>query len=470
VVAAARWWPVLLCGGLFGVLRGARLADSDVLWEIRTGLDAVAHHALPHTDPYSWTAAGSAWVPNSWGWDVLLAGVWRCGGFAAIGVFTAVLVTVLFCGIGHRAARAGAAPLAVAATLAGAVAAFAPWVTARPQTAGFLLLIPLLALIDRATGPGRFAGRQLTVLTAEVAAVSVLWVNLHFSAVLAPVLLFAAGVFAAAAARRTRERGAARRILSRSGLLAVVSAGCCCVTPYGPAAFTKAAQVRDASTGLILEWLPPGLGSYAQVTGLLAFVAAAAALWVAARSGRWATVGVLFTLAAATGMACRFAPLLLVAALPQVAVLVTRAVRRDRAARWLRRTLAGVSGVSCVVALFGAGQFGSATDMLAAPTLLARIPHGCRVLNDYNIGGALLLLRPDVQVSVESRNDVYGRAGVQANKHSLAEVPGTGAYLDRSGVRCVLAGTASPLVRALRGAEHWRVAGKDSVRTLLVRR
>jgi len=40
--------------------------DGDVSWHIATGQWILAHHAIPHTDPFSFTWAGKPWVPIEW--------------------------------------------------------------------------------------------------------------------------------------------------------------------------------------------------------------------------------------------------------------------------------------------------------------------------------------------------------------------------------------------------------------------
>jgi hypothetical protein len=104
-----------------------------------------------------------------------------------------------------------------------------------------------------------------------------------------------------------------------------------------------------------------------------------------------------------------------------------------------------------------------------SPRLVAQLPAGCRLLNDDMVGDAVVLLRPDVPVSLDGRNDMYGRDTVIQIEHLFENRPGTAEFLDREHVTCVLGPSAMPLLRALRHNSQWTVVGTDRVRILLVR-
>src|SRR5690242_8234610 len=51
--------------------------DGDVSWHIATGQWIIAHHAIPHADPFSYTWEGRPWVPMEWLADVILAAAYK---------------------------------------------------------------------------------------------------------------------------------------------------------------------------------------------------------------------------------------------------------------------------------------------------------------------------------------------------------------------------------------------------------
>src|SRR4051812_17025367 len=78
--ADRRGWTIFaLVGVVIGVLRVESIADPNVLWETRDGLNIVSSGHLPRSDTWSWTVTGKHWVPNSWGWDVVLGAAYRLG-------------------------------------------------------------------------------------------------------------------------------------------------------------------------------------------------------------------------------------------------------------------------------------------------------------------------------------------------------------------------------------------------------
>src|SRR4030095_6275178 len=57
-----------------------RLDDGDTWWHLATGRLIAARGAVPATDPFSFTAAGTPWINRQWLFDLGLYGLWRAGG------------------------------------------------------------------------------------------------------------------------------------------------------------------------------------------------------------------------------------------------------------------------------------------------------------------------------------------------------------------------------------------------------
>src|SRR5258707_5678948 len=69
-------WPLLIAifGFAMTLAPGARvLADPDILWQVVTGNWILAHGAVPHADPFSYTMAGAPWGAHELLPDALLA-------------------------------------------------------------------------------------------------------------------------------------------------------------------------------------------------------------------------------------------------------------------------------------------------------------------------------------------------------------------------------------------------------------
>src|SRR4051812_42889478 len=67
---------------LFFVWNGATMlfGDTDAGWHIRIGERILATGTLPHSDPWSFSNSGKAWLAWEWGADVLVGAVHRAFG------------------------------------------------------------------------------------------------------------------------------------------------------------------------------------------------------------------------------------------------------------------------------------------------------------------------------------------------------------------------------------------------------
>ncbi len=81
--------PALVC------LHSVTAGDPDVWWHMRTGEWILAHHALPHTDPFSSFAAGKPWQAYSWLFDLLILKCFSRFGLVGINLFTAAMVSAI---------------------------------------------------------------------------------------------------------------------------------------------------------------------------------------------------------------------------------------------------------------------------------------------------------------------------------------------------------------------------------------
>ena len=454
--------PLAAVGILLGIRRAELpFGDSDVLWGTRAGLDMLNSGRPLHTATHSWAVAGRPWIPNSWGWDLVLGFAFRIGGLAAIGILGILLLLGLVLLIGRVAVRVGAHPAWTAIVFVVVGFFIMQQLEPRPQFVSYLMVLAIPPLLPSVL----YGDRQRALkATAAICLLQNLWMNLHTSAVLGPVILGAGGL--GLLLDRDRPGRDLPRQARRLAAVVGLSAGSCLLTPYGAAPLTNIEQVRRASVGLIREWAPAGIHGTDPIFGLVAIAVGVVAAWLAFRARRFDTVAIVAVLAVATASAIRFTPMLLLVALPEIAVLAGRIQARPA---FVKRVVAAGCAVFVVFGIANARSFARVSDAVASPALVAALPHGCRLVNDYSLGGAVMLARPDVTVSVDGRNDMYGRTLLLSVEAMLSNVPGTTARLDAARVNCALAPTASLLVAALSRDADWYVVGHDGYRTLLVR-
>ena len=457
-VLAGRWWPLLVITGVLVGLRRAEApyADGDVLWGARAGKDFLASGVIARTDAYSWTAHGTTWVPNSWGWNVVLGIADKAGGLTGIALLGVAASIGVALAVGARARRAGATRAWATLSIQITAGVFALFMYPRAQMVDYVAVLLFPLLFESAL---RARGRALWLPGGALVLAQAVWMNLHATAVLGPVLLAAAG------AGHLLGDADRRRIASRSAVLVALASVACLATPYGTAPISHVAEVRSASAGLISEWRPVGFASPEQWLGVVALVLGALAAAHAVRARRFDAALILVVLGVATATAIRFAPMLALFAAPELAAAASRLRARDAFMSRISALAITILAIACL-----AGRAGFAhPGVQNSSSLVTALPRGCRLLNDLGIGGDVILRRPDVPVSIDSRNDMYGRSREVAAIDQLAN-PATGiAFVRSSGVTCVLAPSDAPLVIALRSQPRWRVAGTDSARTLLLR-
>ncbi len=513
---ARRWHrPWLLAWLAFApvaVLRAGVLTESDTFWQIRAGLLTLAHRAIPATDTFSWTVHGRPWTLNSWAFDVFLALAYRLAGLpgvawacAGLGMAVAGLMLLL-------ARCLGASPLAAGVLLLAGAPLLAGWLTARPQLADYLAVIALVLLLRRvAAGQGR---GQPVVAAGLLSAV---WVNLHAGALIGVVIPAACAVAllvrgppknrARAASgslhpdgKAEEERVAALRAMtatppagmqrpaSRAAVLrwfprrerrmagwwcAAVAAAALAgslASPYGTGVFHQALQVQGASAGLIAEWQHVDPASPVQ---LLTVAAGLLALLVAARRRDAVLTAAVGVTTAGSVVAVRFLPFVVLLAVPVLAACAAQPpapVLRYLRSRRVMFARCGTAGLVAwaAVAVPSLAHIGRPDPAVYPAGIVADIPAGCRLFNSYLLGGYVILQRPDVPVSLDSRNDLYGRRLLLAGERTLQ---GDGSLA--SGLRgagCVLVPPAYELARRLARDPGWQVRAAGPAAVLFVRR
>jgi len=181
---------ILLFGLLAMTARNA--TDPDLWWHLRTGQWIVETGHVPHSDPFSFTRAGHAWVSHEWLSEVVFYELWKHGGAAALIVFSAIVTTAGFMLLYLRCLSSGGKEhWAAAATAFGALAS-APSSGVRPQMFTFILASLLLWLLEGGTEGGTEKDRPRLLLW--IPPLFLLWLNLHAGFALGPALLLAYGV------------------------------------------------------------------------------------------------------------------------------------------------------------------------------------------------------------------------------------------------------------------------------------
>src|SRR5437763_1425360 len=71
------------------------LADADTGWHIRTGDIILATHAVPTTDPFSFSKPGAPWYAWEWLSDLMFAGAFRAAHFKGVVLLCGVIIALM---------------------------------------------------------------------------------------------------------------------------------------------------------------------------------------------------------------------------------------------------------------------------------------------------------------------------------------------------------------------------------------
>ena len=451
-----RWAWLLACVAFvpLALARAEIFSESDTFWQIRAGIEIINNQQNPALDPISWTASGESWTLNSWGFNVLLALAFQTGGLVLVALVCAGLATAVAVLILVLARDLKAAPAISGWILVIVSPLLIAWLSARPHLVDYLAVLVLVIILRRLLESPSL--RQL----GGLGVLSVVWVNLHAAS------LLGVGIVAGTAALAAFSPVARQRIGWLLGAAGIVLLGSL-VNPYGAGLFTQTAQVKTASAG-IAEWQPLNLGDPVQTVtfalGLLALVIAAARRDVVFS-------GALLVAGAGSVVALRILPVLLLLAIP---VLMSGASRsfvlyyfQSRRRMLAQGAALGMAVITGLVA-FSLPAVGRPNPAVYPSGIIQAIPPGCHVFNDYMLGGLLILERPDVKVSLDSRNDLYGADRVSALAGFIESGDGDLA-VKLSGADCVLVPPGTGLATRLRTDPGWKLEGEERNAALFTR-
>ncbi len=488
---------------LFGLLAiTARNAlDPDLWWHLRTGQWIVENGHIPHTDPFSFTRAGHAWVAHEWLSEVVFYELWKHGGTTALMVFSAIVTTaglmLLYrrCIVPETKRHWG-----VAATACGALACAPSW-GVRPQMFTFVFASLFLSIVDR--------GEQRPRLLLWIAPLFLLWLNLHAGFALGPALLFAYafGLLLETALGNTAWEQA-RPILLRVALLLIV---CVALVPFNPSGAQLYHYPFDTlrSAGmrsLIGEWHSPDFHEWLYRPFLLLWLSLLAVLAGGlARPKARVMIPLLLTAFAALD-AVRHIPIFILLAMPVLAGAVSSAdafgrkssqlppafgISPHRASHGfpLRPLINGV--LVLLMAVFAAARWSDLArhqhlhqvsqfpDRAVAFLRDAHYPPRLFVYYDWG-GYALWKLYPNYRVFADGRADLYQGSDLRGNgpqgddllrqfKTALQLQTGWRQVLDTWKVDEVLVPPSCALAQALELEPDWHTAFLDSQAILLLR-
>ena len=365
--------------------------DGDVSWHIATGQWILAHQAIPHTDPFSFTWFGKPWVPIEWFAEAILGAAYSLAGYGGVAALVTASLMALHAIVYANASRYVRPLISIVAM----DFVLVPMLLARPH----VLVWPLLALwtwlMLRARSDDRAPPLGWALLLT-------LWANMHGSF---PLGIGIAGLFGLEALIFSPDRLRALRQWVPFGIACVVAVF---INANGLAGVLHPLRMENLHMlPLIDEWKPSNPKVTPFFFGILVLtVALVAWKWPKLPWTRWLLlVGML-------GLA-----LLQVRHQAMLAIIAAMVVPEgflagDQKIRTNRTPLLVTAAAAVALVIARAILPLTPIEGEANPwKLIAAVPAEYRMqptLNGYSMGGPLILA--GIRPYIDGRGDMYGDA------------------------------------------------------------
>lgn len=392
------------------------MVDGDPLSHIATGQWMIAHGAVPHSDPFSYTAPGAPWNAHEWLSELLMAEAYRLAGLSGLNVLFgfAIATTGFFLAV---TLLRFLPPLPALIVLTFALAYLGENVQARPH----ILVLPVFVLWMGELLAARHEQRAPRWILIPL---MVLWANLHGSFFLGLCLLAPFALEAAIAAKDEWPHALRSwAMISAGSLLAAL------VTPTGVSGFVFPLKlIGMSSLSLIREWQSISFRGFGAFEACLI----AALLFCLMRGVRVPVIRLLLLLGLLhEGLQHqRYIMIVVLAgamllAEPIAGALTSRATTTPAqpAPQILRWAGSAALLFMLVLSLVRLAIAKPLTDSEQAPvTALSHVPESILrrpVFNQYDLGGYLIFM--GVRPFIDGRADMYGDAFMTNYAHIVTD-------------------------------------------------
>lgn len=467
-----------------------RYADTDLWGHVFFGDAVLRHRGLIAADPYSYSAAGHAWLNHEWLSEVLMGGVY--GLFGAVGLkflkFICSAATILM--LAAAEGETGAPLAAQFAVLIGAAFALAPQMQFRPQIFTFAFVAALLAGLAR-DNYGRPAPLWLAIPALA------LWANLHGGFFIGIVIL---GLYTGVSAIQDFVAGRGPARARRLAAVTIAGTLATLLTPYGLEGwYTVAHSLTNPMTRQVMaDWRPLTAvvelefhGSHAGLFFLLCVIAilgtAALSFLLTPRGGDLPLVVIAAVMTLAAFMSVRNMALAIITASVPLTRHLGLIFAAERASALvdngagtkplaLTRPTQAIIGVlavtvACVSGLFSRSIPAAATyPDRAVAFMQAHDLHG-NILNCFAWGQYLIWhTAPQSKVFIDGRFDlVYPPKIVTDYLDFYNRAPDAGHVLESYPHDFVLLPPGAPAYGFMAARKDWKLIYRDSNAALFVR-
>jgi hypothetical protein len=460
------WVGIAIYAALLGI-GSFMLIDPDTYWQITVGQWILDHHAVPHTDIYSFTMHGQPWISTQWLAQVLYAVAYGVAGWTGPVVLGAGAIALTF-GLMARFLDARLPRVATLIFVLAAPIIMLPHLVARPHLLAMPIMVAWVAgLVD--------AMDRKSVPSFWLLPLMALWANLHGGFILGLALIGPIGLDVIWHAPKALQR----TVLLRWALFGIAALAASCVTPYGWESLLASRRILNLGEALALigEWRPADFGRLGPLE-VSVLVALALVLWRGIILPPMRVVLVVGFVFMALSHVRNGEVLVLLAPLvfaTPLGLQIGREQALDTQATSPRRGLLFAAIALCLIAgtcaVVPTKHYAPPANVApsAAVTELKKL-NLARVFNDYDFGG--YLISRGVPTFIDGRTELFGEKMMvdHNNASGLKEPDNLFRLLKDYDIEATLMRTQSAATKLLDRVDGWEKVYSDDIATIHLRK
>lgn len=199
---------------LIAAFSAKKIYDRDLGFHLRAGEWMLDHHAFPTTDVFTYGIPGREHVNLYWLFQITQAGLFKIGGYTALGIFQTVMVAGIFWLISMTLRTKALSGWPIMLALGAIVFVVEPRINYRPEIWSWFFLTALIACFENFLASGRRS------MLWWIPAIMAVWVNSHALFILGYIVI---GAYTLALGRRKLLRRDAVLPIALAAVLAVAN-------------------------------------------------------------------------------------------------------------------------------------------------------------------------------------------------------------------------------------------------------
>lgn len=431
------------------IAKSGKILDTDIFWQVRAGLDWFNNFKIITIDQWSYIPAGD-WIPNSWGWNIVLATFFKISPEFGLFFFGSLLNLFLFFILIRMARKLNAKWEYINISLILIIIFALPIFAIRPA---FISGLTALLFLIYSNIFFEFTSRSPIIAYLTFFFFNILMINFHYSwpAFILPSLI---GI----TFFNLNNSQSPKLKINSFALLFLISILGIFINPLGIHLFKHIFETVSVSKVTIYEWQFIGK----EPMYIISLIIALLPIWfMRFENNSKLLSGAVITFSLMGLYAIRFIPWALVYSFPLIAIIPNQ----FKVPTWWQNRHSLITNLVSItfVLIFipfsyeGIKYHGKANNL----EMINKLPTKCQLFASPLISGEVILYRPDIKIYIDGRNDYWG---IDRYKfaNALIENP-TLKNIDAIGTTCILTEAYSPLSKLLNSTQSWKRTNKSNL-------